>query len=1101
MCMAISDKPCFKEERRKTGKQVVFDDLDDEIIDPEHDDPLVISGLLAIYRVDRMLVDSGSSVDIIFLDAFRRMDLDYDQLEPCKEKNVVEPPQQAKEGNVQREEEGKKEKEVMVVGMDPRVEDKADRPEPAGAMEEVQLGISPKQCTKMGFELEPEVAESLKDLLKKNADLFAWKPSDMPGMDPALSCHRLAMTPGVKPVAQKKRRFCLERRRAIEEKTQELLEAGFIREIEYATWLANPVLIRKPDGKWRMCTDYTDFNKIPLWKEDQEKTAFITDNAVYCYNVMPFGLKNAGATYMRMMNKVFKAQMGRMLEVYMNDMIVKSGDGKTHLQDLQEVFEQVGKHNMRLNPSKCTFGVPAGNFLGFLLTERGIKANTDKCRAVMEMKSPENIKEAQKLNGRVTALSRFLAKSAQVSLPLFQLLKKGSNFAWTEECETTFQRFKEMLASPPILGKPEPGEVLYLYLSVSQEAVSSVLVREGKDGKQQPVYFISKVLQGAETRYQHVEKIAFTLLITARRLHQYFQCHQVVVRTNQPIRQMLHKPDLAGRMVAWAVELSEFGIHFEARNTIKAQAFADFVVEMTQPEGKQENGWWKLFVDGSSNKRGSGVGVIIENPEGAVVEHSLALEFPTTNNQAEYEAMVTGLVLAKELGAELLEVYSDFQLATSQISGVYQARGEIMIKYLARVQELMKELKEIRVEHIRRNDNVREDVLSKLASTKASGNLRTIIQQNIRAPSMVWMVEEVDWRSPIIEYLEKGKEPGEKMEASRLRRRAAWFVRIEGQLYRRGINSPLLKCIAPPNTEYVLEEIHEGINGHHLGGKSLARKLYKQDIFGQQWEKMLKNMYADVNSVRSPFPRAAGGVKYLIVAADYFTKWIEAEPVTTKTARKVQKFFIRKIICRFGIPAIIITDNGTQFIDRKFRQVIADLGIKHQFAAVEHPQTNGQVDLANKILTNGLKRRVEACKGSWVEELDNVLWGYRTSVQFSIQETPFKMTYGFDTMLPVEVREPSWRRKLSSEDKEKENSELMKIDMQLLEEERDKIAIVEMASKQRAATRYNRTVVKRTFQVGDLVLRRADVGNKNARDGKLAANWEGPYRVTKATNT
>ncbi|XP_061367151.1 uncharacterized protein LOC133310267 [Gastrolobium bilobum] len=598
-----------------------------------------------------------------------------------------------------------------------------------------------------------------------------------------------------------------------------------------------------------------------------------------------------------------------------------------------------------------------------------------------------------------------------------------------------------MLASPPILSKPEPVELLYLYLSVSQEAVSSVLVREGKNGQQQPVYFISKVLQGAEVRYQHVEKVAFALLISARRLRQYFQCHQIVVKTNQPIKQMLHKPDLAGRMVAWAVELSEFGITFEACKAIKAQALADFMVEMTHPGGTEENKWWKLFVDGSSNKRGSGVGIIVENSEGVAVEHSLSLAFPTSNNQAEYEAMIARLILAKELRAECLTVYSDSQLATSQISGVYQARGEVMIKYLAKVQELMKEFKEIRVEHIRRSDNVRADVLSKLASAKATGSLRSIIQQSIQAPSVVWMVEEVDWRSPIKGYLTTGKEPNEKMEASRLRRRATWFVMIEGQLYRRGVKSPLLKCIAAPNTEYVLEEIHEGINGHHLGGKSLARKAIRAGYFwptmGEDAKRHVQkcdqcqkffNVYQappeELFTISSPwpfykwgldllgpFPRAAGGVRYLIVAADYFTKWIEAEPVATITAQKVQKFFIGKIICRFGIPTIIITDNGTQFIDKKFRLMVVDLGIKHKFAAVEHPQTNEQVESANKILTNGLKRRVEGCKGSWVEELDNVLWGYRTSVQSSIQETPFKMTYGFEAMLPVEVGEPTWRRK------------------------------------------------------------------------------------------
>ena len=169
---------------------------------------------------------------------------------------------------------------------------------------------------------------------------------------------------------------------------------------------------------------------------------------------------------------------------------------------------------MRLNPAKCAFAVEAGKFLGFMLTQRGIEANPDKCRAILEMKSPTCVREVQQLNGRLAALSRFLAGSALKSLPLFSLLRKGCQFEWTPECEEAFQEFKRFLSQPPILTRPTAGEDLVLYLSVADKAVSSALIREDEVG-QHPVYFISKVLQGPELRYHKLEKFAYSLVIAS----------------------------------------------------------------------------------------------------------------------------------------------------------------------------------------------------------------------------------------------------------------------------------------------------------------------------------------------------------------------------------------------------------------------------------------------------------------------------------------------------------------------------------------------------------------------------------------------------------
>ena len=255
----------------------------------------------------------------------------------------------------------------------------------------------------------------------------------MGGIDSAIITHRLNVNPSFKLVKQKRRSFALERQKVINEEVSKLLQAGSIREVEYLEWLANVVLVKKESGKWRLCIDFTDvnracpkdsfplsridlivnataghellsfmdafssYNQIIMDPDDQEKTSFVTGQGTYCYRVMPFGLKNAGATYQRLVNKMFQKQIGASMEVYIDDMLVKSTTAELHIAHLSEVFQILREYNMKLNPAKWAFGVSAGKFLVFIVNNRGIEANPDKIKAVLDMPPPSNIKEVQRL--------------------------------------------------------------------------------------------------------------------------------------------------------------------------------------------------------------------------------------------------------------------------------------------------------------------------------------------------------------------------------------------------------------------------------------------------------------------------------------------------------------------------------------------------------------------------------------------------------------------------------------------------------------------------------------------------------------------------------
>ena len=205
---------------------------------------------------------------------------------------------------------------------------------------------------------------------------------------------------------------------------------------------------------------------------------------------MSFGLKNAGATHQRLMNKMFAHQIGRNMQVCVDDMLVKGVREEDHLSDLRETFDTFRMYNTKLNPSKCAFRVTAGKFLGFMVSQRGITVNLEKVRVIMELAPPKTVKDVQSLNGKIATLNKFVSRATDKCLPFFRTLKRS--FEWTDECQQTFENLKVYISSPPLLSPSKPGEELYLYLAVSQVAVSAALVRE-EDGSQKPVYFTSRV--------------------------------------------------------------------------------------------------------------------------------------------------------------------------------------------------------------------------------------------------------------------------------------------------------------------------------------------------------------------------------------------------------------------------------------------------------------------------------------------------------------------------------------------------------------------------------------------------------------------------------
>ncbi|KAL4020707.1 hypothetical protein IC575_019488 [Cucumis melo] len=362
-------------------------------------------------------------------------------------------------------------------------------------VEAINLGSQEESKeVKIGTSLTSESRKKLINLLREYSYIFAWSYQDLPRLSTDIVVHRVPLKSECNLVRQKLRKMKPDVLIKIKEEVQKQIEAGFLTVSKYPKWVANIVLVPKKDEKGRMCVDYRDlnraspkdnfplphidmlvdntagystfsfmdgfsgYNQIKMAEEDREKTTFITLWGTFCYKEMPFGLKNVGATYHRAMVTLFHDMMHKKIEVYVDDMIAKSKADEDHTSTLKKLFDRLRKYQLKLNPSKCTFGATSGKLLGFIVSEEGIKVDPDKVRATMEMASLKTEKEIRGLLGRLNYISRFISHLTPTCKPIFKLLRKNNPGKWDEDCEEAFNKIKQYLQSPPVLIPPTLGQ-------------------------------------------------------------------------------------------------------------------------------------------------------------------------------------------------------------------------------------------------------------------------------------------------------------------------------------------------------------------------------------------------------------------------------------------------------------------------------------------------------------------------------------------------------------------------------------------------------------------------------------------------------------------
>jgi len=430
------------------------------------------------------------------------------------------------------------------------------------------------------------------------------------------------------------------------------------------------------------------------------------------------------------MTLIFGDLIHQSIEVYIDDLVVKSRDRRHHQEDLRVVFKRLRKYQLKMNPLKCAFAVQSGVFLGFVVRHRRIEIKPNDITAILKMPPPEDLKELKSLQGKLAYMRRFISNLSGRIQPFSRLMKKGAPFIWDEECQKAFDSIKQYLLHPPVLMAPIKGRPLILYIAAQPNSAGAMLGQINDDGKEVACYYLSRTMVGAECNYSPIEKLCLALIFALKKLRHYLLAHEVqLIARADPVKYVLSQPALIGRIGKWALLMMEYDITYVPQKAVKGQALADFLAAHPVPDDSplvtdlpdeevfavDTQDPWELYFDGASRsepdadgtpRRRAGAGIVFKSPHGETIYHSFSLlKEECSNNEAEYESLIFGLLLALSMNIQHLHAYGDSQLIVRQVNRIYEVRKPELVAYWEAAHKLMEKFEHIQVNHVPRSKN------------------------------------------------------------------------------------------------------------------------------------------------------------------------------------------------------------------------------------------------------------------------------------------------------------------------------------------------------------------------------------------------------------
>lgn len=780
-----------------------------------------------------------------------------------------------------------------------------------------------------GEKLNKEQKTKIVNLLQKYSRVISKHPTDLGKTH--LFKHRIDTADHL-PIRQQPYRKSLKEREIIKKEVDKLLDANIIRE-STSPWAAPVILVRKKDGNWRFCVDWRKLNKVTkkdvhplpriddtldrladalyftsldftsgffqveIEEEDKEKTAFVTPDGHYEFNVLGMGLCNSPSTFQRLMYKALRGLMWTVCMAYMDDIIIFSKDFESHLSHIEQVLEQLEKANLKIKPQKCTFATHRLLFLGHIVDGHGVSPNPELLKAVHDFPEPKTVKQVQAFLGLTGYYRRFIENYSNIAKPLSQLTKADVKFEFAEEERKSFETLKSKLLSFPILAHPRFHLPFEVHTDASAYGIGAIL-KQVIVGKEHVIAYASRLLNKAERNYSATHRECLAIIFALQKFRPYIYGQKFRVVTDHcALCWLLSVKNPNGRLARWALQLQEFDM------------------EVVYKSGRKHR-------DADALSR-----VPVE---------------PAPDSETELPLMVT--------------------------------------------------------------ENV--DMWSLQREDKFIKNMIDILEGKCEKPD----------RST--------------------RRTARCFEMKDGILYRKkwSNNEMKLTLVLPRSLRKdVLFALHDDVTSGHLGLTKTWEKI-KARFY---WPKMFSHVVNYVKSCHScnaqkhpttkpsgllqpipptlqpfqkigidklgPFPTSLDGNKHIIVCTDYCTRMAVAGAINNGTAEEVANFFVNKLVLNFGAPQEIITDRGTEFVNKLSTEITKLLSIKHNRTTSYHPRTNGLTERFNKTVADMISHYVSADHKDWDRFLPHVLFAYNTSVHDVTGMTPYFLLFGYEPTLPIDA--------------------------------------------------------------------------------------------------
>ena len=822
-----------------------------------------------------------------------------------------------------------------------------------------------------------EFYELLKNVLTNFQNVVAVR-DEPPGR---ISTHPFRIDTGDhKPIKSKQYRTPVAYQNAVENEVNKLLDQGIIRESD-SPWSSPVVCVKKKDGSLRLCIDYRKLNKItvddnyplpsmeellvkvsgskyfstldlksgyhqiPVEETSIPKTAFVTNDKLFEYLYLPFGCKTAPAHFSRVMQSVLRSLVGKSVLVYLDDIIVIGDSVEEHLKNLIDVLDALERKGLKIKLEKCKFFQESVQFLGHIVSAKGIMPCWDKVEAIRNFPRPKTVKDLSSFLGLASYYRKFIKNFSDIARPL-DALKKSNKLVWTTVEEEAFEKLKSALSSDKVLAFPKFDRPFLVTTDASNIAIGGVISQLDDYGIERPICFASRALKKQEKNYSTFHKEALAILWMLERHRFFLLGNPIVLKSDhRPLRDLFDKQDLGSRQSRWIERLLEFNIK-------------DFE-----------------FIAGKSNVVADSLS---RNIATRMVTRSMKKRKVSNNNDD------CGIGEQKSMRGEQVE-QNDVVMEGDTHRGVMSGCPvEVSVDLGAwDIQDLL----------TKQND---EGWIRQIKDClKGDSNC---FPSNIRAPKDSFLIEDN------VLYQSYMKRPGEVkfrvVLPTSLLPRAISMVHSNNLAGHLGVDRTLHKARDVFYYPGIKARIREYINSCHICNCMKSHKLSYPEA--RKWPVIGSKFFRVHMDLVGPLPIGKYDSKYICVFVDSFTRYTFCQALEDKSAIAVANAFAN-FIYRFGCPRELISDNGREFINSVIDELTKQFNVKHFTVQAYRPSANGLVESHNKEMIKLLKSIVLDKPNNWVEALPCAEFALNTAYNRSIKECPFFLVFGQDPLLPFNI--------------------------------------------------------------------------------------------------